>query len=377
MSDVQHHTPAEARDFFSRLATYSAEYVRVALRDVHRHWPSRNHYEEWPGDDGHPIGNVLHYTAGTRFSGTIRHFVLNRVSSANWVVARALDPRFDDLRRSLELDGDLRAEVVQIVPPGKPAWHAGWVNRLLTGIEVRNAGILRPYPRRLGPAPALVSGISREEFFRYPDADPADLNFYWWANGWSAPFSGEVVNVNGTWWETWSRGSVATVVVLLRYLNALYPGALRPEWLLAHHHVSPVKNDCVFIPDLGGIRDAVLRDRRHVDELEWLSTLDDADEAFEAAEDPWVLSGDLDARQADRAEEDLDDFDARRIEGSIDRAEEVREGLRRLGYHVASDDALLASVRIYQRSRGLTVDGIAGPRTRGRLERELRGWKLI
>jgi len=375
---VLHYTPAEARDFFARLAAYSAEYVRVNLRDVHSAWPSRNRYPEW-GDayDGAPIGALLHYTAGTRFSGTIRHFVKEHRASSNWVVAKALDRKFDELRRSLDLDRDLRAEVSQVVPPEFPAWHGGWVNRFLAGIEVRNAGILRPHARRLGRASALVSGIDRRDFLRYPNADAHDLRFYWWPEGWSTEFRGEVTRLRGSWWETWSRGSVATVIVLLRYLNSLFEGSLRPEWLLAHHHVSRVKNDCVLLPNLAGIREAALYDRRHVDEIEWLAELDDVEDGFEYAEEPWQLSGELAERQGDRAEEDLEGFDPVRIEGEIDSAEEVKEGFRRFGYFVGTPGGLLASVRTYQRSRGLAVDGIAGPRTRGALERELRGWRLL
>lgn len=370
---VTAYSPEEARDFFSRLAVYSAECVRVTLLDVHRHWPSKNHYNAWDRREG-PLGCVLHYTAGTKFTGTIRHFVLERRASSHLVVGRGLDGRFAELRRQLELDRDLRAEVSLVVPPGKPAWHAGWVNRFLYGIEVRNAGVLRPHPRELGRPSALVQGISRDDFFRYGNRPVEELDFYWWPDGWTSKFSGEVVNVRGSWWETWSRGSVATVITLLRYLASLHPGRFRPEWLLCHHHVNRHKNDCVLLPDLGGIRDAVLHPRTHVDEIPWLAELDDADEAFEDAREPWVLQ--QGERQSDRAEEDLDDFDPELVEGSETRAWQAREGLRRLGYHVGTDETLLASIRIYQRSRGLTVDGVAGYRTLAVLDRELKSWRL-
>lgn len=371
MKRVSMYTEAEARDFFERLNTYAAEYVRIAIPQIHQHWPSQNCYEEWKRD--HPLGNVLHYTAGVSFAGTLRHFTLGSRASSNWVVAKALDARFDQLRHDLELENALRAECVQVIPPTLPSWHAGWVNRLLTGIEVRNAGVLRAYPKKKGE-PGQRS-MSRNAFFEYAGWDVDDLNFYWWANGWTQPFKGEVLEVNGSWWESWSRGSVATVITLLRYLDALYPGCLDPVFMLAHHQLSSKKNDVVLPVDLDLIREAVLFSTAHVDELEWLAEYDDFEDGFEDVDDPWMLR-ESDERQADRAEEDLDDFDPLKIEGTVDAPEETVEALRRLGFHVPDAEAVRRSVRIYQRGRDLNVDGDAGPATNGALDRDLRSWRI-
>jgi len=370
---VEHYTQAEARDFFARLAVYSAEMVRVSMKAVHPFWPSKNRYDEWDG--GAPIGHVLHFTAGTKFAGTVRHFILEHRASSNWVVSRGLDPAFAEVRRKLDLTGDLRAEVVQTVPPEHPSWHSGWVNRFLAGTEVRNAGILRPWPKKKGKPPALVQGMSQADFFSQASADPKDLDFYWWPEGWTSKFTGEVTNVRGSWWETWSRGSVATVVVLLRYLSAMFPGKLRPEWMLCHHNLHPQKNDCVYMPDAAAIREAVLYDRTHVDDLPWLAELDDVEDAVQDSDEPWMLRATAE-QQGDRAEEDVDGFDPNEIEDAIDTPAETREALRRLGYYVETEETLTASVRTFQRSRELSVDGVAGPRTRGALEKELKKWRL-
>jgi len=221
----------------------------------------------------------------------------------------------------------------------------------------------------------LIQGISQADFLSQANADPEDLDFYWWPEGWTSKFTGEVVNVRGTWWETWSRGSVATVVILLRHLSAMFPGMLRPEWMLCHHNLNPRKNDCVYLPDAAAIREAVLYDRTHVDDLPWLAELDDVDDLVEDLDEPWMLR-DLNQRQGDRAEEDLDGFDPSGAGGSSDVLDEVREGFRRLGYHVGTDADLRASIRIFQRSRELGVNGVAGSETRARLEKELRKWRL-
>jgi len=375
MKRVEHYTQAQARDFFERLAVYSAEYVRVAIPKLHPHWPSTNHYDEW--QHGHPIGHTLHYTAGTNFAGTLRHFVLQHRASTQWVVAKALDRRFDQIRKDLDLAKDLRSEAVQVVSPDHPAWHAGWVNRYLAGTEIRNAGILRPHLK----GKPIHPGVSWNAFFM--DADPEELEFFWWPEGWTTPFRGEVIRVQSpkgvTWWESFSRGSVATVITILRYLNAMYPGELDPVWMLAHHNLNPQKNDIVLPLDLQAIRHAVLYSTDHVDDLEWLAELDDVEDKFEDQDDPWMLR-ELDERQADRAEEDLDDFNPLEIEGDLDTPEETVEALRRLGYYVGwpevDQDAVHRSVRIFQRSWSLSVDGDAGPKTRGALDRELRRWRI-
>lgn len=382
MKRVTHYTEAEARDFFERLATYSAEYVRVALPTVHPHWPTTNCYDEWKFDN-YPIGHTLHFTAGMKFSGTIRHFVLQHRASTHWVVAKALDRRFDQLRKDLELDKDLRSECVQMIYPDRPAWHAGWVNRFLAGTELRNAGPLRPCLKGKKPNPG---GVSRDTFFSFEKYDVDDLDFYWWPNGWTAkvPETCEVLRVKTkhgvSFWESFSRGSVATVITLLRYLNSLYPGKLDPTWMICHHNLNPHKNDIVLPLDLHDLRNAVLFSREHVDDLDWLSAYDDFEDGFEDEDDPWMLR-ELDEMQADRAEEDLDGFEPYgKIVGKVDTKEEVITALHRLGFWLgeaeADPEAIRRAVRIFQRGRSLDVDGVAGPQTMKRLDYEMKSWRL-
>jgi len=380
MNRVTHYTKAEAKDFFERFAAYSAEYVRVAMKTLHPHWPTGNCYDEWLYE--HPIGHILHFTAGVKYSGTIRHFVLGHRASSNWVIAKALDRRFDALRKELELDNDLRAEAVQVVPPYQPSWHAGHVNRYLAGTEIRNAGILRPCLKGKSPNP---ENITRDEFFKFGSHDVEDLDFYWWPEQWTTkiPAGMKVIRIKTSggvsFWESFSRGSLATVITILRYLNALYPESLDPLWMLAHHNVNPHKNDVVLPVDLHELRSAVLFDKTHVDDLVWLAEYDDVEDGFKDDDDPWMIQ-ELDERQADRAEEDIDDFDPRRIEGVIDTPHETIEALHRLGYYVGGVEVdpnlVRRSVRIFQRGRGLKVDGDAGPATNGRLDRELKSWRI-
>lgn len=381
MKQVIHYSESEARDFFERLATYSVEYLRVALKQVHKHWPSGNRYDEWT--KSHPIGHTLHYTAGINYAGTIRHFVLGSRASTNWVIAKALDRRFDDLRKNLELDNELRADISQIVPPENPAWHAGWVNRLLASTEIRNAGILRAFPKVQGDPGQR--GMTHDAFFEYGDHDVDDLNFFWWASGWTAPFEKEVIRIETpkgvSWWESFSRGSIATAIVVLRYLNSLYPGSLEPVWMTAHHQLNPRKNDIILPVDLDKFREAVLYSSEHVDDLDWLSAYDDIEDGFEDLDDPWMLR-ELDERQSERADEDIDEeFDPelvtwRRISATVDNLDEGIEALRRLGFYVATDDDARRSARMYQKGRKLDPDGVIGPETLASLDRDLRKWRL-
>jgi len=372
---VKHHKVKVAKDFFERLAAYSAEYVRRLIPNVHRGWPTRNHYDRW--HHGHPIGHVLHYTAGTSFHGTVRHFVEGGGSSSHWVVSKSLDSRADGIRQQFDLGNDLRSECLQVVHPDKPAWHAGWINRLCVGTEVRNAGILRPYPKDppRGTPKRPDRGITHEDFFRFADLDVDDLDFYWWPDGWTTPFNGEVLKVGGSWWESWSRGSVATAIVVLRYLNSIHE--LDPAHMLAHHCVNKHKNDVVLPIPLDKFRDAVLFSKQHVDDIEWLAELDDSEDGYEEVDDPWMLRETAE-RQADRAEEDVEGYDPDDVDGFVTNPAEVREGLRRLGFYVPEGDEerLHVAIRLYQRGRDLAVDGVAGPVTRGRLANDLAAWRL-
>lgn len=368
---VVHHKVEAALDFFERLGAYSAEYVRRVIAQIHRHWPTRNHYDAWRGEG--PLGHVLHYTAGTSYAGTIRHFVLGHRASSHWVVAKALDRRFDELRAELGLTRQLQAECCQLVPPTRPAWHAGWVNRFLAGTECRNAGVLRPHPKAKGKPHGR--SMSRDAFFAFADWDVDDLDFYWWPDGWTTPFKGEVLHVNGSWWESWSRGTLATVIEVLRHFVSLYPETVDPAYFLAHHNTSARKNDVVLPVDLDLLRNAILFSEEHVDDIEWLAAYDDVEDGFEDLDDPWMLR-ELEETQGDRGDEDDTDFDPGFIDGFVDAPREGREALRRLGYLVADERTQEVSARVYQRSRDLAVDGDVGPITMGRLTRDLKDWRI-
>jgi len=376
MRRVHHYTEAEARDFFERLQVYTDAYLAAAIPQI-RGKRSSNYYEDWT--QGHPIGSVLHWNGGVSFAGMIRFFILNHVASSHAVVGKSLDPRFAQLRRDLKLEADLRAEVCQIVPPDKVAWHAGWANRFTYGIECRNAGVLRAEPRTR----KIVGEVKHPDLFSCRDLSAADCKFFWWPSAWTTPFQGEVVKVNGVWHETWSRGQLATVVTLLRYLSSLHPGALDPVWMLAHHQVEATKSDVVLPVPLHELRHAVLFSDQHVDDLEWLASgFDDVEEvAEEDVDDPWMLR-EMGERQGDRAEEDLYGFTVDTpISGAVDAPEEGVESLRRLGFWLGSGrqvdaDALRRSVRVYQRGHRLDVDGKLNRATLAMLDRDLRAWRI-
>lgn len=378
MKIIKHHSQRDALDFFERLGAYSADYVRSFLPSVHHSWPSNNLYGKW--DEGCPIGAILHYTAGVNYASAIRHFVEGKRASAHWVVSKTLDRRADALREQYDLSDDLRADACQVISPSCPAWHAGWVNRFLLGVEVRNAGVLRPYPKdppRGMPRKPPKVDMSRADFFAFKDWDVDDLDFYWYPEGWTYPFNGEVLKVGGSWWESWSRGSVATAIVLLRYANSI--NQMDPTWFLAHHNTKSTKNDIVLPLPLDKVRDAVLFDSSHVDEIEWLSEFDDSEDGYEEVDDPWMIR-DLDRIQSDRAEEDLDGFDRDDDEGfsTSPRTRFASQALRMLGYYVPEDDEsrFIRAVRIYQKSRNLTVDGDVGTQTTRALNKDLEDWGL-
>lgn len=378
MKIVKHHSRKEALDFFERFNAYSAEWIRRNIPALHKNWPTRNRYETNGWTKASPFGHILHYTAGINFEGTIRHFVEGGRASSHWVVSKSAGEESQDLKAQFGLAAQLSADAIQVVHPKSPAWHAGWVNRLCLGTENRNVGILRPYPKDppkgMPRKPPRNDEMKRDDLFRFADLPADQLDFYWWYDGWTAPFKGEVFNVGGSWWETWSRAQLATNIVILRYAASAWD--LDPAWMLAHHNVNPHKNDVVLPIPLDKLRHAILFDESHVDNIEWLAEYDDVEECHESADDPWMIR-ELDERQASRAEEDLHDFSPDDFDGDGELSPgEVAEALRRFGFWVDSDRDVVASIRIYQRSRELAVDGVAGPATRGILSRELKSWRI-
>jgi N-acetyl-anhydromuramyl-L-alanine amidase AmpD len=323
----------EAADFFAELRAGSIEVLRrfglpESPKDKTVRWKH-----------GRPVGAVLHYTAGVDWKGPARWLngAQNRSSSCHFLVLdRKLDEVQDIAARFLAMAGlDVLALMLADLDAG--TWHATWANTSCVGIENRNAGLLRERGGRL----------------------------FWGGDDWKAEFPAgalgkTAVEIDGRWWEPYTRGQIAADVAICRMLQALHAdeGGLDPSWIVPHSCISGGKMDTGRSFPVAAVRDAILG----IEPLEWLDAYDGAPAPFDAC-----------------GHADLGDL----LAGGKwrDRLDAVRRGLGRLGYAVSGagpdlDPVTSQAVYMFQKSRKLATDRVPGRATRKAIHARLAQFGL-
>lgn len=183
-----------------------------------------------------PSGAIIHYTGSNQAGYAVRWFMNTRYQSKASAHAVVLDHWPDVWRRlaeGLPLVQDLPTAVVQCLPPGKIAWHAGRANTHSYGLELVNAGELRKDQGR----------------------------WVYWRNDWTQPWISikQPVYLYGRHWEPYSLAQIITTVQLLRYLRQ-FVGTLNFTNILGHDQVTQSKIDPGPLFPMQDVRTAMLED---------------------------------------------------------------------------------------------------------------------
>lgn len=332
-------------EFFEQLQEFSTRvFALQEIEETISPWHGRNFV------GGHPIGAVLHYTAGNDILRAIRWFMKRKYEanvSAHVVVADGWPEDAQELAHDLPLVENLPAMVVQCVPPNRTAYHATWVNGMCYGIEMVNTGEVR-----------------RGD----------DGGWAWWPNDWTRPWVSEKdpVELYGRCWEPYTPEQILTVVEVLRQLHKGY-GPLSRYMVVGHEHVEEEKWDPGPLFPLHGVRLALYENldpgvyqwfKQFKDDpqyggcwrvglaMEWAALVAYSCDSITAWD---KFAGDLRGRFLKGGQ----------IFGSLGKA-----ALQALGYYTSPPlgGGLMSegrhSVEIFQRMMGLKVDGLPGINTR-------------
>lgn len=306
-----------------------------------------------------PTGAVLHFTASNIPEKAIRWFMMKKhasKASANVVVLDDWPEDWKEFADDLPMVKALETAVVQCMPQTHTTWHATWTNRSYYGIEMVNAGEVRP------------------------DGD----SWVYWPNDWSEIWKSEKkpVKMNGKFWEPYTYNQVLTVVRVLRYLRQFRAGDIIKHKIVGHENVAENKSDPGPLFPIHDVRLAVYEDIEP-NLYQWFTHLFNDDRYMEFYRDgvalEWLNSpaAPVQSERTDTAIEawgklikalrtDLQDSGAEF--GALGKA-----GLKVLGYHVSNvRDADLVysdrgSIKTFQRMAKLEPDGEPGPKTRAAL----------
>lgn len=209
----------EAVSTLNQLADYTRALCKAQGIDYEQ--KGKNHHG--PFESGRPFGAINHYTASPASVTKERPLgripvLLNRFARGStqrvgvqFVAWDCLVPDFDRLRAKYPLLKDMAAEVLYF-GDDLSFWHAGWVNRMCYGIEIRNVGQL----------------VKRH-------------GIYYWSHGQNRYHGREPIKIGNSWWEPYTREQMTAALWVHRLMAAVHD--IDPVWFLSHTHVTNTRID--------------------------------------------------------------------------------------------------------------------------------------
>lgn len=272
-----------AREFLTECWNFTSEFVLNNARELVPTWPLSNtmprnvfkfnpegaivHISETPS-----MWNALHMQTGHVFAS---HFI---VMSGN----RARGPlsRYPLLKQ-------LPSTVFMLYPLEALLPHSGYLSNRTWGIELRNAGRLRPVPKGLTAMPLMPSEETDRNFVVNDDEN---YDFYWKQDLWRNKFDGPVGRFENSFYELPTIAQVTSLIAILRALDCIHDNddeyGLDQRLVVPSNCVSAQHTKLPFI-HWDGVREHMLKREIINPEWEWLAPLSHDSCQFEGQDLDW------------------------------------------------------------------------------------------
>jgi hypothetical protein len=344
-----------ARQFLEECWNFTSEYVLNNARELVPSWPLTNIMPK-SVFKFEPDGAVIHISETPSMWNALR-MQTGHVFASHFIVmagqrAHALD-RYPLLKQ-------LPSTVFMLYPVDAMIPHAGFLSPRTWGIELRNAGRLRPVKEDIEVMPLMPSEETERNFTAI---DNGRYDCYWRQDLWRHKFEGPVGRFENSFYEMPTLAQVTSLIALLRALDCLYGD--EENYGLDRRLVVPsncVSAQSVKLPFIhwDGVRNAML-DREIINpEWEWLAPLSTDPCQFEGHDLDWDDESLL-AEQFDhvRWRGDRDDGQANVLdeERAFALANGYKRSLAMLGYDTSDCDFSLAMWAI-ARGLGTNTDEI-------------------
>jgi len=273
---------ALALQFLEECWNFTSEYVLNNAREIVSTWPLSNtmarnvfkfqpegavvHISETPS-----MWNALRMQTGHVFAS---HFIVMAGQRTNYL------DRFPLLKQ-------LPSTVFMLYPFDTIIPHSGFMSPRTWGIELRNAGRLRPVPEGIDPMPLMPS---EETDMNFVVADNERYDYYWRQNLWRYKFDGPVGRHKNEFYEIPTIAQVTSLIAILRVLDCLQETddeyGLDRRMVIPSNCVSAHQPKLPFI-DWNAIRNVTLERDIIKPEWHWMSHLHTGRCSFEGHDLDW------------------------------------------------------------------------------------------
>jgi len=263
-----------ADQFIDECRRFTEEFIINYAREMIPSWPLTN---VLPSHlfDFQPEGVVVH-SSETPSLWNALHMCTRHVYGTHFMVlAGRRMPHQDQLHYPLL--AQLPTTVLMLYPLDAIVPHAGYISTKTWGIELRNAGRLRPVEKGLQPTPLMPSELTERNFKADPDKR---YDVYWHQNLWCYPFEGQAARWEDYYYEMPTTSQVISLVALLRVLD-FYAGGLDRRMVIPSNCINGSEPKLPLIA-WNAVRLSMIEREVIKPEYEWLSYLSNHLCQFEA-----------------------------------------------------------------------------------------------
>jgi len=254
-----------ARDFLRECWNFTSEYVLNHARELVPTWPLTN---IMPKNvfQFEPDGAVVHISESPSMWNTLR-LQTGHVFASHFIV---MTGKHASVFNQYPLLNELPSTVFMLYPFDVMIPHAGFLSAKTLGIELRNAGRLRPVPYGTEPLPLMPS---EENDRHFTITNTQDYDYYWRQDLWRHKFAGPVGHLGEYAYELPSRAQIISTLALLRTIECLLGDedtyGLDRRMIVPSNCVSAQHTKLPFI-DWDAMRELTLR-RGEIPTQDWMT----------------------------------------------------------------------------------------------------------
>lgn len=206
-------------EFLDECQQFTEEFVVNYAKELFPSWPLSNKLPK-RHFDFEPSGIIVHPTESPSIWNSL-HMCTRHVYGTHFIVLSGRNQVITHHLKRYPLLSALPSPVLLLYPLTDHIPHSGYLSSKTWGIDLRNAGRLRPYRKGAPPTPLMPAEETESNFKTTPGVA---FDSYWRQNLWCYPFEGNIFQHDDRIYEIPSHHQVISLIVLIRVLDVYNDG---------------------------------------------------------------------------------------------------------------------------------------------------------